>query len=555
MGKGELLLDTRCISSLVKVFADEELHAPSVKSGTALLGEVYSFQVAYRNRGQLGKMSVSVQSAFGGSVMLREAGLVPAELTGYHDQDSDVIRTTPGLYPDPLFPLKEEGLTAFPDQWRALWVTVTIPEDSAGGEHPIKILFLSEDGSPLAAETFVLEVIGESLPEQTLIHTEWFHSDCLAVHYNVDVFSEAHWKLIGSYVKTAAGHGVNMILTPLFTPPLDTAPGAERPTVQLVGVKKTNDSYEFSFELLEKWIDLCSERGIQFFEFSHFFTQWGAGHAPKIMATEEGSYHRIFGWETDAAGEEYTHFLSQLLPELIGFIKSRNLEKQVYFHVSDEPRKEHLGSYKKASEIIHRYLADFPVIDALSDFEFYKSGIVRNPIPSSDHIEEFIQQAVPDLWTYYCCEQYKKTANRFINFPSARSRILGMQLYKFNIKGFLHWGYNFWFSRLSRSRIDPYRNTDAGYGFPAGDPFLVYPGEEGAVESIRLEVFFDALQDLRALQLLGGLIGRDEVIEMLESGLDEPITFTQYPQGPEWLLGMREKINRRIAAEKAGLAI
>jgi hypothetical protein len=36
-------LETRCISSLVKVFADEELHAPAHTSGSALRGETYSF--------------------------------------------------------------------------------------------------------------------------------------------------------------------------------------------------------------------------------------------------------------------------------------------------------------------------------------------------------------------------------------------------------------------------------------------------------------------------------------------------------------------------------
>src|SRR5699024_3497882 len=148
-----------------------------------------------------------------------------------------------------------------------------------------------------------------------------------------------------------------------------------------------------------------------------------------------------------------------------------------------------------------------------------------NPIPSTDHIEPFLEHHVPNLWTYYCCSQHREVSNRFFAFPSARNRIIGMQLYKFAIKGFLQWGYNFWFSQLSRKSIDPFHNTDAGYGFPSGDAFMVYPGENGPIESLRMEVFYEALQDLRAFQLLEKVIGKERVVELIEDGMDTPLTF------------------------------
>jgi len=78
---------------------------------------------------------------------------------------------------------------------------------------------------------------------------------------------------IERYVCTAAKHGINMILTPLFTPPLDTAVGAERPTVQLVDVERQpSGEYVFSFEKLARWCHVCSDAGIRYFEFAHLFT-------------------------------------------------------------------------------------------------------------------------------------------------------------------------------------------------------------------------------------------------------------------------------------------
>ncbi|WP_246367172.1 DUF4091 domain-containing protein [Paraliobacillus salinarum] len=544
------ILETKCISSLEKVFPDEELTCSSFNEASALLNETYSFQVAYRNKQSLfDQISIEIESELQDLITLRSVGLVPSELPCYADHDDNILRKTPGLYPDPLYPIEENGLVGLPNQWRSVWITVNLNEKATPGTHNIKIVFKMKDGQPLAEEVFKLNVIPVSLPEQKLIHTEWFHADCLAIEYNVEVFSEKHWEWMDKYIQTAAKHGMNMIYTPLFTPPLDTEIGGERLTVQLIGVNKVGKNYEFNFSQLKNWIKMCKKHGIKYFEFSHLFTQWGAKHAPKIIASENDVESKIFGWETDATGEEYSKFLSEFLPQLVSFIKEQDLEDYVYFHVSDEPTLEHLDSYQKASAIIHKHLADFPIMDALSDYEFYEKGYVKHPIPANDHIESFIENKVNDLWTYYCCVQYKDVSNRFFNFPSSRNRVLGLQLYKFDVKGFLHWGYNFWLTQYSKKVINPFENTDAGYAFASGDAFLVYPGDNGPIESIRLEVFYEALQDLRALKLLEKKIGKERVISHLEKEIEHPITFKQYPGESEWLLKKREQINSLIAKE------
>ena len=130
--------------------------------------------------------------------------------------------------------------------------------------------------------------------------------------------------------------------------------------------------------------------------------------------------------------------------------------------------------------------------------------------------------------------------------PSVRNRILGVQLYKFGIKGFLHWGFNFWNAALSTHPVNPFQVTDAECAFPSGDAFLVYPGADGPIGSLREEVLMEGLQDMRALQLLESLTDRETVLELLESGLDREITFREYPHEAQWLLHMRERCNGRI---------
>ena len=137
--------------------------------------------------------------------------------------------------------------------------------------------------------------------------------------------------------------------------------------------------------------------------------------------------------------------------------------------------------------------------------------------------------------------------------PSARNRILGVQLYKFDIEGFLHWGYNFYNCQQSLYPLDPYSITDGdGFG-PAGDCFQVYPGRGGVPEeSIRMMVTDEALNDLRALRLLESLRGRDFTLALIEEGLSAPLAFDRYPTDAAWLLRLRERVNREIARAVAG---
>ena len=127
----------------------------------------------------------------------------------------------------------------------------------------------------------------------------------------MEVFSEAHWEIIERYSRCAVKHGINTILTPVHTPPLDTRIGSYRPTVQLVDIRREGGHYRFGFDKLRRWVDMCQRCGVEHYEIAHFFSQWGAKYAPQIVAETGNGLERIFGWETEATGPEYTAFLAE----------------------------------------------------------------------------------------------------------------------------------------------------------------------------------------------------------------------------------------------------
>lgn len=539
----------KIVSSMEKVFASasnvQELES---KALSCLKGETVSFQIAYYWDGQRrASGNYEVISPVKDAVNVREVKLVPCEYPCHMNRDDGYLAETPGLYPDLLSDIGAFGFPLVSGQWRTLWVDVEIAPDMDTGIYPVKIQL--KTGEELLGNAEVeLEVLNAVLPKLPIPHTEWFHSDCLANYYNVEAFSEAYWRIVEEFVKTAVKHKCNMLLTPVFTPPLDTSIGGERRTVQLVDVTVNDDgTYTFGFSKFQRWVKMALRCGIEYIEISHLFSQWGAVAAPKVMAVKAGVYQRLFGWETKASGPEYSDFLHQFLTALKKELEALGIQKQTCFHISDEPTMDHMESYRAALNVVKEELKDYTIMDALSNYELYKQGLVKQPICGLDHIQPFlVEENRPEkLWGYYCTAQALNVSNRFIVLPGSRTRILGTQMYKYRLDGFLHWGYNFYNSECSRHPIDPYRCTDSAGAFPSGDPFLVYPGADGKPEdSIRLMLMDEAMTDFCAMKALEALAGRDTVMACIEE--DAVVELETYPQNSAWLLKMRERINQAI---------
>lgn len=537
--------------SLEKVFPAKKPAAMQCGEKVCILkGEIPAVQlVYYREAGaEIKKFEIGV-SGFPGEVRLRDVELVPSAFPCFDAVDDNYLTTEPGLFPDLLQKKKDNLIMPLLRQYRAVWIDFPETAEVSAGEYQVEVKITEEESSEAAAVlSYVIKVSEAVLPEQTLIHTEWFHTDCIADYYHLEVFSEAHWEAVEKQMAAASYLGINMLLTPVFTQPLDTAVGGERTTVQLVDMTYLNGVWSFDFTKLEKWCSLCRKHGIKYLEIAHLFTQWGAKAPPKIIVTTENGPEKMFGWHVSALDPAYRSFLEAFLPALQQELIGQGFDQEhVIFHISDEPGMHVMESYQAARNVVLDLLEGWKIFDALSDYDFYEKGIVENPIPSNDHIQKFVDHGVKDLWTYYCCGQTVDVPNRFFVMPSARNRIMGVLMYLYDIKGFLQWGFNFYNASLSRFHLDPYFDTHANYAFPSGDAFLVYPGPDGEpLHSVRGEVQKQGLADLRALQYLESRIGRAAVEELIYEGCEEvPFTFRRYPKEASWIYDLR----RRIASE------
>ncbi|TDW21973.1 DUF4091 domain-containing protein [Kribbella kalugense] len=533
--------------ALAKVHPVRDPRPSAVTRFQAFLGEPASFQLAYRppldpTFRNPSPLQVRVEGAAADLVTVSSVDLVPCTFVALPGHDDGYEYDEPGLYPDLLRPIPNGEVPVRFGSWGALWFDVTTSDPKQAGVHELTIVITAPDGSELHREPVSVELTGIELPPLDIVSGHWMHLDSLADHYRVEVFSEEHWALVDRFIAAAAEMGATSLLAPVWTPPLDTAVGSYRTVVQLIEITATGDGYRFGFDRLRRWLDLCRRNGITGIEVAHLFTQWGAEATPGIVVSEE----RAFGWDVPATDARYRTLMEALLPALQAVLDEEWDRDHVVFHISDEPSGEKgLASYLAAKAVVADLLKGWTVVDALSEHSFYTSGAVAVPVVATDHVEPFLAERPERMWVYYCVSQDRDVANRFIGMPSSRNRAIGHQLFASRVDGFLHWGFNFWYTWHSIRQIDPFADTSAGGAFPSGDPFIVYPGPDGTPWlSIRYRVFAQAMWDYRALQAVRTAHGEAAALDIIDP--DRTLRFNRPVLEPEHYYQARRRMTAAL---------
>ena len=535
------------ISSLEKVRSVQQMNElDQICSAAVLAGEHFSYQVCCSSQ-VFFDTHVYVDSPL--SEFIDVYCVKDAIADRIKPFDDDMIMTERGLVPDILVPLSfQKGLIKVFDDVASLWLDVKVSENFAAGVYPINVRLENiKDRNDSAEISFELKVVGAELPRQSTIYTQWFYPDCIADVHNVEIYSEEHWELVERYMKLARDIGINMILTPIITPPLDTEIGIKRPCTQLVKIEKCDEKYNFDFTLLDRWIDMAFRCGMEYFEMAHLFSQAGLKYTPNIVVFENGREYYKFDSSVEGTDSEYRAFLNQFVPELSDYLREKGIYDKCFFHISDEPNETHLEAYKYARDILVPLVGEEKIMDAMSHVDFYRTGLSKLPVVGIDFMQDFLPEDIENRWGYYCSSQWKKVSNRFLAMPSYRNRIIGLQIYKFNLVGFLHWGFNFYNSDFSRFQINPYITSSCDRMFESGDAFTVYPFKDTVIPSLRGLVFKEALQDVEVCKLLEKYIGREAVINMIDNEAGMDVTFKEYPRNSTYIPNLMQKMKSIIA--------
>ncbi|OGV44534.1 MAG: hypothetical protein A2017_19675 [Lentisphaerae bacterium GWF2_44_16] len=537
-----MLLQSWISSSLKRIYPSNIFPKSKAFEIEGALNEKMSFQVSVRfeNDDNVNKIKVIAEGPSAWNIRVRRVGYVPVAhqntpilQDGKHNEGLGHI---PGCVPDPLF---DEDSAAMPcGETNSFWISLKPHAKAAPGNYSIKITVLSEKTGEKNTHSVKVKlhdiVIGK---RKNFPVTHWFYMDALIDWYKTDYIDERLWKLLGAYFRNIAEHGQDTIYVPVFTPPLD---GVKRPSQLLHVTKKARDKYSFDWSDVKKYIGLAKKSGLEFFEWSHLFTQWGAANAIRIYEGQGKDGKLLWKPELEATSKTYRLFLTQFLNELHNFVKTEKISDKSFFHLSDEPHgDEHKANYQKARNMLNEIAPWMKVMDALSGIEFAREKLTDMPVPTIRAALDFLKENIP-CWCYYCCGPRGKFLNHLMDTPLAKIAMHGMLFYRWPFQGFLHWGYNYWYRSQTTELINPFTVQDGlAYerGWAYGDTFLVYPGAEGPVDSIRWEIFGESMQDYALLQTLG-IDRNDKMLSQLKA-------FDDFPLTEDWRRNLKSRLYKR----------
>lgn len=526
-------------TSLVRYFPTSPARTLRPPTLHVARGESIAFQVVLRHRADgPATYRVDTTTLKGIAARVRRIGYVPVphHTTETPAEELDGRGFIPGLVPDPLF--EEHHALVGRDETHAFHVKCRIAGNTSPGRRLLRVQVTPEKGhGPPIRHTVPLVVHPTRLRKRRgLAVTNWFYNDAVLDHHDCAAFDKRYWQLLPAYFRNMVEHGQDTIYIPAFTPSLD---GVKRPT-QLVRVTETAPGkYHFDWRDVRRYVELARRCGFKHFEWCHLFTQWGVKHALRIYHGQGTDERLLWKPTTSATSGIYRNFLSQYLPALHAFLGKHKLLKQSFFHVSDEPHGEHKANYLKARRMLSELAPWMRVMDALSDLDYALEGVTDMPAPGTESALAFKAAGIPS-WTYYCCGQRGGLSQRLMDTPHVKNRMLGWQLYRHGFLGFLHWGYNYWYRSQTREKINPFQvsNGDAWTkGWTWGDPFIVYPGPDGPIDSLRGEAFAEGLQDYALLETLG--------VDPEGRLLSPLVDMKHYPKSNQWLLNARKRLLSR----------
>ncbi|MGZ4973476.1 MAG: DUF4091 domain-containing protein [Limisphaerales bacterium] len=476
---------------------------------------------------------------------MRFEGLVPVQNFSANLSEVEGLGEIPGMVPDPLLPNTKVNFG--PYQSRAFWVTLNIPATATPGPRKITVrvaLHTGEKGSKTTVVELPLKLTVSRFviqPRHDFPVTHWWRGEATWDYYKTGMFDQRWWNITRDQLTDMLDHGSDVVYVPIF---FDRRETFQRPCQLLVVNEPTPGKYEFDFSKVKQFTDMARQIGFKQFEWSHLWIYWGVKNPIRVYTEKPpGKFEML--WSPDISGfsDTYVGFLKQLLPAFHNFLEQEKLLESSYFHLSDEPHANDIERYRQARKILHDLAPWMKTMDALSDVSYGREGVTDIPVPVISGAQAFIDAGIPH-WVYYCCSPTGDWLNRFEDTPLPKIRMSGWIFYRLGAKGFLHWGFNYW-HKLEREEItDPFCDTTGGGVVPAGDPFEIYPGKDGApIDSIRWEVFAESLQDYAILQT-AGVTPNDPMLADIKS-------YKDFPKTQEWIRSATQKLlgEPRVAAQ------
>jgi len=496
--QAEARIEIWAVDPLVKVFRDAAPSESKEALAEVARGEHATLQVVVRADAgleDLRAVATDLQLENDATVVLKPR---PSRFVGYVPVDrpiqtppKDQLRKPPADFPDPL--LEYESINVAAGQAQPIWITVPVPGGAAAGTYRGTLSVEARVlGQPVSAGIpLVIRVFNVRIGRSRLWVTNWFAMHALHMETAPAPDSAEYWALLGRYARNMADHRQSVaLISPLSLAEFRAGEGGR---------------LDIDFSRFDRWVAIFKEAGvIGRIEGGHLggrVGDWTSQFVVQIRQIKEG---RVVSAAVDPASPEADRFHGQFLPALVGHLREKGWLKDYMQHLADEPIAENAASYRAISQLVRQYAPELRVIEACHTKDL--AGAIDIWVPQLNFLHTDYehyrsrQRAGEEVWFYTCVFPQGEYANRFIEQPLIKTRLLHWINFRYGVTGYLHWGYNHW------TQEDPFTRTTRAHGgpsyLPAGDPWIVYPGKNGPLDSIRHEAMRDGIADYELLCML-----------------------------------------------------
>jgi hypothetical protein len=491
------------VDSLIKMFPGDPVgtHRLISTEFNAARNQHLSIQLAVRSAKPLSDVSAEVttlRGTKGESITGAVARAVGYVVVGSNSKDTpaaELVGEAPGWYPDPLWNLP---IQLDRNRTYSFWITVPVPDDAVPGLYRGSLILRAGARTLTRAEFRVLVFAARTPGQKTLKITNWFNlSDAASRQfYGVPQFSEEWWSLVENIGKVMADHRQNIVITPLM---------------DLIQARVEGNRLAYDFSNFDRWVDTFRKAGVVgYVEGSHLLDRAGSYDAALTVHTYQADNGKAVRLTLPPDEPRVEPFLTGFLSALNAHLDQKGW-KSIYFqHILDEPHGSEPPYYARFAELMHRNLPGIPTLDAMDAAnmpqELQKNCDVWVPqLGRFDNQMDMIRSRIQsgrEVWFYTCLFPNKRYLNRLIDYPLLKVRLLHWFNFRYDLAGYLHWGWNYW-------TPEPVNDTqpviDANTQLlPPGDAFIVYPdrANRSVFSSIRLEAMREGIEDYELLQIL-----------------------------------------------------
>lgn len=402
----------------------------------------------------------------------------------------NVTRIAPYRVYEALQPFSEGGNTAEQDV-TALYISFPLAASAAPGIYKGDVrIDIGEESIQIPAEVTVHKA---TVPAEGKMEIANWITFGAMTHFGIDaMYSDAWFRCLRQNLELQKRYRSTVLLIDL--------------RLKVIGIEKRGDRYVFDFSLIERIIQTAEGAGLTRIEFGHLLLKtYNRYTDDDIYLFYQPDDRRI-----PVNSPEGMDFLNQFLASWAQFLDGHGWMESALQHICDEPLPEMAKTYHTVSAMVRKYLPTARILEAVFHEEAVKAlrGAIDIWIPISDTYQKmqdvFAQYCGKDdeIWFYTCLGPSGKWLNRMLDMELLRVRLLHYGNYRFNLKGYLHWGWGCWTSD------DPIENTalicDDGNNFlPPGDTHITYFRNGGNVwASMRLESMRMGIEECELLWLL-----------------------------------------------------